>query len=58
VGITNLPGTLANVASELYAKNIATFLDHLCTSDGFKWDMEEEITKATIITKNGEILAN
>jgi len=57
VGVTNLPGTLANVASELYAKNIATFLDHLATSEGFRWEMEEEITKATIITKDGNILA-
>lgn len=56
VGITNLPGTLANVASELYAKNMATLLNHLCTAESFKWDMEEEITKGTIITKAGEIL--
>lgn len=56
VGQSNLPGSLANVASELYAKNMATFLDHLSTSEGFKWDMEEEITKATIITKDGAIL--
>ncbi|MCB9252195.1 MAG: Re/Si-specific NAD(P)(+) transhydrogenase subunit alpha [Flavobacteriales bacterium] len=56
VGVSNLPGSLANVASELYAKNMATFLDHLCTAEGFKWEMEEEITQATIITKGGEIL--
>ena len=49
---------LANVASELYAKNISTFIDHLSTSEGFKWDMEEEITKGTVITKDGTILAN
>ncbi|MFM9945041.1 MAG: Re/Si-specific NAD(P)(+) transhydrogenase subunit alpha [Bacteroidia bacterium] len=58
VGATNLPGTLANVASELYAKNMATFLDHLSTSEGFKWDMGEEITKGTIITKDGNILTS
>ncbi len=56
VGVSNLLSTLANVASELYAKNIATFLNHLSTSEGMKWDMEEEITKATIITKEGLIL--
>jgi len=58
VGVTNLPSTLANVASELYAKNMATFLDHLATSEGFKWDMEEEITKGTVITKDGIVLNN
>lgn len=58
VGISNLPGSLANVASELYAKNMATFLNHLSTAEGFKWDMEEEITKGTVITKDGIILSN
>lgn len=57
VGISNMLSDLANVASELYAKNMATFLDHLSTSEGFKWDMEEEITKGTVITKDGTILA-
>lgn len=56
VGQSNLPGALANVASELYAKNMATFLDHLSTAEGFKWEMEEEITKATVITRDGAIL--
>jgi NAD(P) transhydrogenase subunit alpha len=58
VGISNMLSDLANVASELYAKNMATFLDHLSTAEGFKWDMEEEITKGTVITKDGTILAN
>ncbi len=58
VGISNMLATLANVASELFAKNMATFLDHLSTSEGFKWDMEEEITKGAVITKDGIILAN
>lgn len=58
VGKTNLPGELAQVASELYAKNIAAFIEHLTTNNGFKWEMDEEITKATLLTKNGEILNN
>lgn len=58
VGISNMLSDLANVASELYAKNISTFIDHLSTSEGFKWEMEEEITKGTVITKDGTILAN
>ena len=58
VGKINLPGELANVASELYAKNISAFIEHLSTSEGLKWDIEEEITKATLIIKNGEILVN
>ncbi|NUM32130.1 MAG: Re/Si-specific NAD(P)(+) transhydrogenase subunit alpha [Bacteroidetes bacterium] len=58
IGKTNLPGELATVASELYAKNISAFISHLSTSVGFKWEMEEEITKATLIIKDGKILNN
>jgi NAD(P) transhydrogenase subunit alpha len=40
-------------ASDLYARNIATFLTHLSTKDGFKWEMEEEITKGSLIVHEG-----
>ena len=56
VGETNLPSLLSQNASESYAKNIYTFLIHLANSEGFKWEMEEEITKGTLICKDGEIL--
>jgi NAD(P) transhydrogenase subunit alpha len=56
VGQTNLPATLAQNASELYAKNIYNFLTHLATNEGMKWEMEEEITKGTLITHQGKIV--
>lgn len=56
VGETNLPSQLSQNASESYAKNILAFLTHLANKDGFKWEMEEEITKGTLIAKGGEIL--
>ena len=56
IGQANLPGTLSNNASELYAKNVYNLLMHLATKDGFKWEMEEEITKGTLIAHKGEIL--
>lgn len=55
VGELNLPSQLAQNASESYSKNILAFLSHLATKDGFKWEMEEEITKGTLIAKGGEI---
>lgn len=58
VGTTNLPGLLAQNASELYAKNVQNFLNHLATPQGFKLELEEEITKGTLITHKGEILIN
>lgn len=56
LGESNLPSTLPQNASELYAKNIFNLLSHLSTKDGFKWEMEEEITKGTLITHQGNIL--
>jgi len=56
IGESNLPSLLPMNASELYAKNIQTFLLHLSTKDGFKWEMDEEITKGSLITHNGAIV--
>lgn len=56
IGIVNLPATLPQNASELYAKNIQNLLNHLATKDAFKWELEEEITKGTLICHEGRIL--
>ncbi|MCX6188080.1 MAG: Re/Si-specific NAD(P)(+) transhydrogenase subunit alpha [Bacteroidetes bacterium] len=56
IGLTNLPGMLPQNASEGYSKNIYNFLTHLATKEGMKWELEEEITKGTLICNQGEIL--
>jgi len=56
VDITNLASTLATNASELYAKNVQNLLQHLSDKEGFKWDLEEEITKGTLIVHQGKVL--
>lgn len=56
VGEANLPSLLSQNASESYSKNIFAFLTHLATKEGFKWEMEEEITAGTLICKDGSIL--
>ncbi|MBC7426424.1 MAG: Re/Si-specific NAD(P)(+) transhydrogenase subunit alpha [Bacteroidia bacterium] len=56
IGESNLPSLLSQNASEGYAKNIYAFLNHLATKDGFKWEMDEEITKGTLICHAGNIL--
>ncbi len=53
IGESNLPSLLPMNASELYAKNIQTFIEHLATSEAMHWDMEEEITKGSLILHNG-----
>jgi NAD(P) transhydrogenase subunit alpha len=54
IGESNIPSLLPMNASDLYAKNIQTFLYHLASKDGFKWEMEEEITKGSLIVHNGQ----
>ena len=56
IGEANLPSMVSVNASELYAKNISTLLLHLANKDGFKWEMDEEITKGSLITHNGEVI--
>lgn len=53
IGEGNIPSLLPVNASDLYAKNIQTLLYHLAESTGFKWEMEEEITKGSLIVYKG-----
>jgi NAD(P) transhydrogenase subunit alpha len=54
IGESNLPSLLPLNASQLYAKNISTFLLHLADKDKFHWDLEEEITKGSLIVHEGK----
>jgi len=54
IGEGNIPSLLPMNASDLYAKNIQTLLLHLADKDAFKWEMDEEITKGSLITHKGE----
>jgi NAD(P) transhydrogenase subunit alpha len=53
IGEGNLPSLLPMNASDLFAKNIQTFLLHLADKDQFKWEMEEQITKESLIVHKG-----
>jgi len=56
IGESNLPALLPINASQLYATNISTLLIHLANNEGFKWEMDEEITKGSLITHQGELV--
>lgn len=56
MGPVNLPSTMAFHASEMYAKNVATLLEHLAPKGQFKLDLEDAITQGVCLTKDGEIL--
>ncbi|PRD51398.1 Re/Si-specific NAD(P)(+) transhydrogenase subunit alpha [Sphingobacterium gobiense] len=56
IGESNIPSLLPVNASQLYATNISALLLHLANNEGFKWEMDEEITKGALITHQGELV--
>jgi H+-translocating NAD(P) transhydrogenase subunit alpha len=57
LGPLNLPSTIPYHASQMYAKNIATFLKYLIDKDGqLKLDREDEIVRETLVTHSGEVV--
>ena len=54
LGPANLPAELPFHASQMYARNLASFVDHLFDDEG-TIDFDEEIAAATCVTRGGEI---
>lgn len=55
-GPENLSSTIPYHASQMFAKNVATFLLHLVKKGELTLDMDDEITKETMMTQNGEVV--
>ncbi len=55
-GPENLSSTVPYHASQMYAKNVATVLLYLVKNGELNLDMNDEITKETMMTKNGEVV--
>jgi H+-translocating NAD(P) transhydrogenase subunit alpha len=53
---TNLPATMPAGASQFYARNLSAFLTHMLKDGALNIDMEDEITSATVITKDGKVV--
>ena len=53
---TNLPATMPAGASQFYARNLAAFLAHFMKDGSLNLDMSDEITAATVITKDGAVV--
>jgi NAD(P) transhydrogenase subunit alpha len=56
LGPTNLPSTVPYHASQMYAKNVTTFLLHLVREGSMTLDPNDEITRDTLIAKGGEVV--
>ena len=57
IGAINLASTVPYHASMMYAKNLTTFLTHLVKDGKFKFDTADEITRETLLTRDGEIVS-
>ena len=55
IGPVNLPASMPVHASQMYAKNISTFLDYLIQDDQLNLDFEDDIPGDTCVTFKGEI---
>lgn len=57
LGPRNIASSHPYHASQMYSRNIVTFLGHLVSDEGsMTLDVEDEITAATLITKDGELV--
>jgi NAD(P) transhydrogenase subunit alpha len=56
LGPTNLPAEVPNHASQMYAKNITTFLQHLIKQGLPKINLEDEIIRETLVAHQGEVV--
>lgn len=55
-GPTNLPATMPVHASQMYGKNISTFLSHLVKDGSLQLDFDDEITHGACITHEGRVV--
>ncbi|MEI6690111.1 MAG: Re/Si-specific NAD(P)(+) transhydrogenase subunit alpha [Thermoleophilia bacterium] len=57
VGETNLPARVAADASALYARNVIDFMKLVVTAEGtLKIDLEDDIVKACLVARDGQVL--
>jgi NAD(P) transhydrogenase subunit alpha len=56
LGPENLPATVPYHASQMYSKNMQTFLQHLVKAGSVQLDLEDEITRETLVTREGAVV--
>ncbi|HID22561.1 MAG TPA: Re/Si-specific NAD(P)(+) transhydrogenase subunit alpha [Planctomycetaceae bacterium] len=56
IGAVNLPATVPYHASQMYSRNITTFLRHLLREGTVRIDEQDEITIETLVTRGGDVV--
>jgi len=57
IGPVNLPATVPNHSSQMYGRNIVTFLKNMMTKEGeLNIDLNDEITRDSLVVRDGEVV--
>jgi proton-translocating NAD(P)+ transhydrogenase subunit alpha len=56
LGPVNLPATVPLHASQMYARNLASFVQLICKDGVLALDQEDEIVRETLVARGGEIV--
>jgi NAD(P) transhydrogenase subunit alpha len=57
IGPVNLPASVPNHSSQMYGRNIVTFLKNMMTKEGaLNIDVKDEITRDTLVVRDGEVV--
>lgn len=56
LGPVNLPATVAYHASQMYARNVTTFIGNMVKDGAINLNMEDEIIADTLVTRDGDVV--
>jgi NAD(P) transhydrogenase subunit alpha len=56
LGPINLPATVPHHASQMYARNVSSFVRNLVKDEKLDFDSADEIVRASMLTRGGEIV--
>ncbi len=56
LGPTNLPSTVPYHASQMYGRNITTFVTHLVKDGVMTLSADDEIARETLVTRDGQVV--
>jgi NAD(P) transhydrogenase subunit alpha len=56
IGAVNLAGTVPYHASQMYARTVTAYLLHLLKAGALRLDLGDEITRETLLTRDGEVV--
>ena len=56
IGAINLASSVPYHASQMYARNLTTYLTYMVKDGKLQWNLEDEIARETLITHGGEVV--